>query len=118
MSYLYKDIKLTIFLTMTPKNHTISRIVAKTCVRLLMVLLVLSIYLSFGNNDQNIQQLLFQSYWAIITPFLLFGFVIVLLILALKNKYHKTDLNWLFSLSALFFSIYLVLLYSRIYSYL
>jgi cytochrome bd-type quinol oxidase subunit 2 len=115
MLYLCKDIKLSIFPTMTSKNHTISRVVAKTCVRLVFILLAFSLYIFFTKEENELQHLHFQNHWAIIAPCLLFIGLVTLMTVMLKNKYTKTDLNWLFSLSAIFFSIYLLLLYSRIY---
>ncbi|WP_422800479.1 hypothetical protein [Sphingobacterium sp. Mn56C] len=100
---------------MTTKNHTISKIVAKSFVRLLLLVLAFSVYLYFGKKDLASASLYFPNPWTLAFPFLLFVLVVVLLILTLRKKYQETDINWLFSLSAIFFIAYIVLLYSRIY---
>lgn len=100
---------------MPSKNHTISKIVARTCVRVLVILLAFSLYILYNYSDSASQTLHFQNYWSIIAPLVLFFTVITLMILTLRFKYSKTDLNWLFSFACVFFAVYLSMLYSRIY---
>lgn len=102
-------------MTMASKNHTISKVVAKTLVRLLIIILAFSIYLYFAKGDQMATNLQFDSMWSLTFPILLFVIVFTLLFLILKHKFVHSDVNWLFSLSCLFFILYLILLYSRIY---
>ncbi len=99
---------------MNAKNHTISKIVAKTFLRLLIITLAFSVYLFFSDKNMNMT-LHFTNEWVLIFPLLLFLTVFTLLIYVLKNKYALIELNWLFSLATAFFCIYLILLYTRIY---
>ncbi|TDQ75194.1 hypothetical protein CLV99_3794 [Sphingobacterium yanglingense] len=100
---------------MASKNHTISKIIAKTLIRVLVIILAFSVYLYFAKGDQLSTTLHFENLWSLVFPFLLFIIVFVLMFLTLKHKFAHSDINWLFSLSCLFFVIYLILLYSRIY---
>ncbi|SKB74972.1 hypothetical protein SAMN05660841_02170 [Sphingobacterium nematocida] len=100
---------------MASKNHTISRIVAKTLVRLLIIILAFSIYLYFAKGEQMASTVHFENMWSIAFPIVLFIIVFVLLFLVLKHKFIHGDVNWLFSLSCIFLIVYLILLYSRIY---
>lgn len=100
---------------MASKNHTISKIVAKTLVRILIIILAFSLYLYFSKGEQMATTLQFANITAMIAPILLFAVVFVLLFLVVKNKFAHIDINWFFSLSCLFFIVYLILLYSRIY---
>jgi len=99
---------------MNAKNRTTSKIVAKTFLRLLMIVLAFSIFLVYTQEKMDVS-LYFANQWMLIFPILLFLVVLVLLILVLRNKYAVNELNWLFSLSAAFFCIYLIMLYTRIY---
>lgn len=99
---------------MNAKNRTISKIVAKTFLRLLVITLAYSIFLYFSDKNMTMS-LHFANQWMLIFPLLLFIIVFGLLIIVLKNKYETIEMNWLFSLASAFFCIYLILLYSRIY---
>lgn len=100
---------------MTPKNHTISKIIAKACLRVLVLLLAFSLYFFFTGDFKQTQSLYFENKSAVIFPILLFFTVITLMVLVLKNKFSKIDFNWFFALSALFLIVYIVLLYTRMY---
>ncbi len=102
-------------ISMTSKNHTISKVVAKTLVRLLLFTLLLSIYLFASKSIDLDTQIYFEHAVAMIAPLILFIVVFVLLIFTLKNKYNITELNWLFSLSSIFLIVYILMLYTRIY---
>lgn len=99
------------------KNHTISKIVAKAILRFVLLVLILGIAFSFSKDANLLSKisLSFPQKWAIFAPIALFLFFLVLMFLMLKEKYKKTDINWLFSLSGAFLLLYLILLYSRIY---
>lgn len=113
--YICKYKNLANLFAMTSKNHTISKIVAKTVLRLLILILAFSIYLYFSKNNNLNNSVYFTNAWALIFPIVLFIIVVILMILMLKKKYVHSDINWLFVLSTLFFIVYLILLYSRIY---
>lgn len=101
------------------KNHTISRFTAKLMVRLFILLLL------FAFAPVVLEQQTARSYsetfvyienkWALIFPGLLFASFLVLLILTLRHKYQKTDLNWMLSLNAGLLIIYVTMLYVRIF---
>ncbi|WP_394677306.1 hypothetical protein [uncultured Sphingobacterium sp.] len=103
----------------TAKNHTISKIIAKTLLRLFIILLAFASYPLFlgqeAKSKLNQISLAFTNKIALIAPVLLFCFIIGLMIAVLKHKYNRIDLNWLFSLATIFGILYLILLYSRIY---
>lgn len=103
----------------TAKNHTISKTIAKTLLRLFIILLAFSTYPFFmGQESQakiNQISLSYTNKTAFIAPILLFCFIVGLMIAVLKHKYNRFDLNWLFSLATIFGILYLILLYSRIY---
>jgi len=101
----------------TSKNHTISKIVAKAILRFILVILILGIAFTFSKdaNLLNKISLFFPHKWAIFAPITLFLIFLVLMVLMLREKYKKTDINWLFSLSGAFLLFYLIMLYSRIY---
>lgn len=100
-----------------PKNHTISMVVAKSILRLFFVLMViiLAFYASQDRSKLENTTVVFQNKWLIIFPVLLFLTFLGFLIAVLKNKYQRTELNWLFSLNGLFVLVYIGLLFSRIY---
>lgn len=101
------------------KNHTISKIIAKTLLRLFIILLAFAAYPLFINtaSKQKLDQihLAFKNTTAFIAPIILFCFIVGLMIAMLKYKYEQQEINWLFSLATLFGIIYLILLYSRLY---
>src|SRR5690606_25296678 len=100
---------------MSSKNHTISKIVARTCVRVLVILLAFSLSILCNYSDSASQTPHFPHYRSILAPLALFFTVITLMILTLRFKYSNTDLSWLFSFACVFFAVYLIMLYSRIY---
>ena len=101
----------------TSKNHTISKIVAKAILRLVMIILIVGIAFSFSKDANLLENisLNFPNKWAIFAPISLFLIFIILMFMMLKEKYRRIDLNWLFSLCGGFLLIYLILFYSRIY---
>ena len=101
----------------TSKNHTISKIVAKAILRLLMIVLIVGIVFAFSKDAKILDNisLNFPNKWAIFAPISLFIIFIILMFMMLKEKYNRIDLNWLFSLCGGFLLIYLILFYSRIY---
>ncbi|MHC8948351.1 hypothetical protein [Sphingobacterium hungaricum] len=101
----------------TSKNHTISKIVAKTMLRLFILLLGFAAYLYFSIDTIVLDNMKvsFPHQWAFLFPMLLLIIEIGLLFFMLKHKYSKSDINWLFSLNSLLLNIYLILLYTRIY---
>lgn len=115
--YISKQKLPLILMNNTSKNHTISKIVAKAILRFILVILILGIAFTFSKdaNLLNKISLFFPHKWAIFAPITLFLIFLVLMVLMLREKYKKTDINWLFSLSGAFLLFYLIMLYSRIY---
>ncbi|MEN5234841.1 hypothetical protein [Sphingobacterium faecium] len=103
----------------TSKNHTISKIVAKLLLRIFVLLLALASVPILSNkgaqSSLDPKHVAFPNEMAIVAPALLFTIFVVLLVVMLKNKYLRVDINWQFSLCTVFLLIYLILLYSRIY---
>jgi|SRR5690606_4080274 len=106
-------------MTISSKNHTISKFTAKLLVRL-FILLLLFAFVPFLFDDHS-RGSLAQTYfyvdnkWAFIFPGLLFLSFLILLVFTLRYKYQMVDLNWMLSLNALLLIGYIVLLYVRIY---
>ncbi|MBK1439764.1 hypothetical protein JHJ32_07200 [Parapedobacter sp. ISTM3] len=105
---------------MTPsKNHTISKFAAKLLVRLFILLLLFAFAPAI--LEQETVRPLGQTFvyiehkWAFIFPGLLFLCFLALLILTLRHRYQKTDLNWMLSLNTLLLIIYVIMLYARLY---
>lgn len=96
------------------KSHTISKIAAKTAVRLTIVLIVLPIFIYFTKPEVMASSVRFPHPWAIAFPILLLLAFAALLFQVLKDKYSKTDFNWLLTLSGVVLSLYLILFYGRI----
>lgn len=101
------------------KNHTISQFTAKLLIRLFILLLlfafapiVLEDRTTLSYSDTFIY---LENKWALVFPGLLFASFIALLILTLRHKYRKTDLNWMLSLNTVLLIIYVVMLYVRIF---
>jgi len=101
------------------KNHTTSKIVARLAVRLFLILLFVSVapfLVDSGASDRLEHTYLYVvNKWALIFPALLFLSFLGLLILTLKHKYSKVDLNWMLALNTALLIIYVVLLYVRVY---
>lgn len=99
------------------KNHTTSKLVAKVLLRLFIIILGLAAFPFLSGKSQQLDKsyVYFEHKWFLVFPFLLFTIFVILLITMLKEKYKKTDINWLFSLSALMLIGYLIMLYTRIY---
>ena len=106
-------------MTTLPKNHTISKFAAKTLVRLFILLLLFAFAPAILEREStaSLSQtfLYIKNKWALLFPGLLFVSFLTLLILTLRHKYQKTDLNWMLSLNAVLLIIYVIMLYSRIY---
>ncbi|MVZ65989.1 hypothetical protein GQF61_08970 [Sphingobacterium sp. DK4209] len=102
---------------MTSKNHTISKIVAKAILRIVMIILIIGIAYSFSKDANLLKNisLYFPHKWAIFAPISLFIVFIILMLMMLREKYKRTDFNWLFALAGGFLVIYLMMLFSRIY---
>lgn len=107
---------------MTSKNHTTSKIIAKALVRVFLLVLILGFTPLFMGeemaNSLSSVYLYITNRWALVFPALLLLIFIVLLILALRQKYSKVDINWMLSLNAILLIVYLGMLYSRIYPYI
>ncbi|MBP3941998.1 hypothetical protein J5U18_00215 [Sphingobacteriaceae bacterium WQ 2009] len=98
------------------QKQSLSKIVAKVMLRVFLILLALSAVplLNKSGNSLNKINVYFPSSYAFIFPILLFILFVTLLVIMLKHKYTKVDINWLFSLNTAFLIAYLVLLYVRI----
>lgn len=105
------------------RNQKISKIAAKTAIRIFIIVLFVGV-LPFvtGNQPWSAKaentHLFIPNKWALIYPALLFIGFVTLTILVLKNKYKVVDINWLLVFNTIILLIYLVLLYSRIYKIL
>lgn len=99
------------------KNHSITKKLAKTTL-LISIIAILSPILFYYTNINNLEMkkmIMFPNKLGLISPLLLFIIYLGLLLTMLKQKYERSDLNILFALCALTLSIYLFLLYSRIF---
>ena len=96
-----------------PKNHTISKIIVKAILRLIVILLSIPIVVYFTNQDLLPPSLGFQSMWSLVAPILLFLVFIGLLITVLRNRFSQIEMNWMFALCGAFICAYLILLYIR-----
>lgn len=99
------------------KNHTTSKIVAKSILRLFFVLfaMLLAFYVTHDSAKLSRINLYFTNKWFLLFPFTLFITFVGLLILVLKHKYLRTEYNWLMSLNGGFLIVYVLLLFARIY---
>lgn len=104
-------------MNITSKNHTISKIVAKAILRIVMIILIIGIAYSFSKDANLLKNisLYFPHKWAIFAPISLFIIFIILMVIMLREKYKRTDINWLFSLAGGFLFVYLMMLFSKIY---
>ena len=106
-------------MTILPKNHTISKFAAKLLIRLFILLLLFAFapVVLEQETTRSFSDTFFyiENKWALIFPGLLFLSFLVLLILVLRNKYQKTDLNWMLSLNAVLLIIYVTMVYVRLY---
>ncbi len=108
-----------IIMAISSKNHTTSKFIAKLLVRLFILLLLFAL-VPFALEKETVMPLdhiflYITNKWAFLFPGLLFLSFLTLLILTLRGRYGKTDLNWMLSLNAFLLIIYLVLLYARLY---
>ncbi len=99
------------------KNHTTSKIVAKSILRLFFVLfaMLLAFYVTQDATQLSRINLYFTNKWFLLFPVTLFVIFVGLLILVLKTKYARDEYNWLMSLSGGFLIAYTLLLFARIY---
>lgn len=106
-------------MTISSKNHTISKFTAKLLVRLFIILLLLAFapFILKRQTGGSLAQTYFyiENKWAFIFPGILFLSFIILLVLTLRQKYQAIDLNWMLSLNTALLIGYVVLLYIRIY---
>jgi cytochrome bd-type quinol oxidase subunit 2 len=73
-----------------------SQIVAKACVRLFFLLLLIATFPFFQGDNSKLHQLYFvmPNKWLMIFPALLVVGFIILFITCTVNKYKDTNLNW------------------------
>ena len=106
-------------MTIPSKNHTISKFVAKLLVRLFMLLLLFAFAPAVLETKLarplSATFVYIQNKWAFIFPGILFLSFLTLLIITLRHKYQKTDLNWMLSLNTGLLIVYLILLYTKLY---
>ncbi len=106
-------------MTFPSKNHTISKFVAKLLVRLFMLVLAFAFAPAILEN-KTVRPLsetvvYIQNKWAFIFPGILFLSFLTLLILTLRQKYQKADLNWMLSLNTGLLIAYVIMLYARLF---
>lgn len=101
-----------------------SQIVVKIVLRVFFLLLcfgLASYFFSFGaftkGNSQDATFSIRHS-WTLIYPGLLAAGFIALLVIALRNKYSKPDLNWLLVLNTIILMAYCITLYIKMYEVL
>lgn len=98
------------------KNHTTSKFAAKAILRLILILMLAPIFFYISQDKEDLLgNVVFPNKIALFAPIMLLFIFVALLILVLKNKYQKIDLNWLFVLNGLFLILYLILLFTRIF---
>ena len=106
-------------MTIPSKNHTISKFIVKLLIRLffLMLLFAFAPFVLEKETVVSLEQtyLYITNKWAFIFPGLLFLSFLTLLVLTLRHKYQKTDLNWMLSLNTVLLVVYLIMLYARLY---
>lgn len=106
-------------MTIQSKNHTISQFTAKLLVRLFILLLLFAfapvVLEQETTRSYNETFVYIENKWALIFPGLLFLSFLTLLILSLRYKYQKTDLNWMLSLNTALLIIYVAMVYVRLY---
>lgn|SRR5690606_21423088 len=100
-----------------PKNHTISKIVAKAIQRIVIIVMIVGVAFAFSKDAKLLDNIsvYFPHKWAIFAPISLFLTFVVLMFMVMKEKYQRMDYNWLFSLAGGFLLVYLIMLYGRIY---
>jgi len=100
------------------KNHSISKKLAKSTLWISLAAILSPILFYYTQyKDTGIKSVVeFPNKLGIVAPIILFLVYLCLLISMLKQKFEKTDINILFSFSALILSFYLILLYSRIFT--
>jgi cytochrome bd-type quinol oxidase subunit 2 len=94
-----------------------SQIAAKIVVRLFLLLLIFASLPFFTGDTSKLNHVYFtvHNWWILIPPALLILGFITLLIICAKNKYTKTDLNWLLVLNTVILIAYGVTLFIKIY---
>lgn len=101
------------------KNHTISQFSAKLLVRLFILLLLFAfapvVLEQEATRSYSETFVYIENKWALVFPALLFASFLVLLILTLRHKYQKTDLNWMLSLNTALLIIYIIMVYIRLF---
>lgn len=98
------------------KNHTTSKFAAKAVLRLILILMIAPIFFYLSQEKESLLgNVVFPNKLALFAPIMLLMIFVALLILVLKNKYQKIDLNWLFVLNGIFLILYLILLFTRIF---
>lgn len=92
-----------------------SQIVAKAVTRIFFVLLLLGAFTLYQDSSK-ITHLYFigNNKWTLVFPALLLAGFAALFITCVKQKYAKTDWNWLLVLNTIVLMIYCVTLYTRI----
>lgn len=102
------------------KALKISKIAAKTAIRLFMIILFMGA-LPFVTGEQPWSARLQNSHfiipnkWTLIAPAALFVGLLTLMIIVIKKKYSVIDFNWLLVLNTVILLSYLILIYIRLY---
>ncbi|SFE66624.1 hypothetical protein SAMN05518672_1097 [Chitinophaga sp. CF118] len=102
------------------KNIKISRMAAKTAIKIFIIILFFGILPFIGGHqpwDARVEttHLYIPNKWTLVFPAILFLGFLSLLIICMKKKYQEPDFNWLLVFNILILIIYLVMLYSRIF---
>lgn len=104
------------------KNQKISRMAARTVVKIFIIFLVMGLlpFLTGQPWEERLQQAHFviPNKWTLAFPGILFFGFIALLVVCMRQRYRQPDYNWLLVLNGVMLLIYLAMLYSRIYGVL
>ncbi|MBK0380753.1 hypothetical protein [Mucilaginibacter segetis] len=94
----------------------ISRIAAKTIVRIFLILLLAALIPFIKGDNEKLKHLYLMPahIWTLAFPILLILGFIVLLVMCTLKKYSKPDLNWLLFINTLVLIAYGVTLYISI----
>ena len=84
--------------------------------RLTIILMAFPIIIYLAKPGLMPAQVYFSHSWTLLAPVLLLLIFVILLFLILRHRYTKIEYNWLFTLSALFICVYLILFYIRLLS--
>lgn len=98
----------------------ISRIIAKSMVRVFFILLFIALLPVFEGHQSKLQHiyLTFRHKWEMVFPLILVVAFIGLWVICTIKKYQETDMNWLLVLNTLILIVYGIAIYIHIYHFI